>query len=501
MTMTGGTVLVGGVLRRSVDAGTSGRRAHLVGAALGGALGAVVWWIMHDALGDDALISVAYARTLAESGTWGVFPGITANTQTSPLNVWLLAGGMWLLPRPIVVVGLLLVVCLAVLGWLLVDLVRRAGARDGAGWLAVAVVGTSPVLASTVGLEAYLGATVLVAVCLAASGGRVVLTGLGVGLAVLTRPDLAVPAGVLALALVLVARRRVVTLAAAALVAAAVALPWHVWSWFALGDAVPDTTWVRTGDRSGSTILGSVPGWIEAFPAAGIGSVLPVAVALGAAVLAVIHRARAWARTALLLVAAGWAHLGAMETIHAQGAGWYYAPVVACSAAAAALAIGALAPRRTPELLTGAVVVAALGATLVAGPVPWRSAPLVANMALTSEYAQIGQELSGLTGGRPVQGPGELGALAFHSTVPVLDFLSEPARTDAVMARRAAEGGLRTTLMRWSTEHRRPSTPIETRWRLRFIDPRTSSDRVVKVWPVVSPRGHTGQVVLVESGP
>lgn len=499
MTMTGGPV-VAGTERRGVDSPPVDRRPRVLGAAIGGALGATSWWVMHDALGDDALISVAYARTFADSGTWGVFPGITANTQTSPLNVWLLAAGTWVVGRPIVVVGVLLTVCLAVLGWLLVDLARQVGAPESSGWMAVALVGTSPVLASTVGLEAYLGAVVLIGLCVAASTGRGVTTGLAGGFAVLTRPDLAVPAVILALGLILVARCRAASLVRAASVAVIVALPWHVWSWLFLGDAVPDTTWVRTGDRSGSTILGSVPAWLAAFPLAGAASLLPVAAALVAVVPALRHAREAWARTALLLVGAGWAHLAAMEVIHAQGAGWYYAPVVSCSAAATALVVGASAPARASAIGASAVIAVAIGGLAVSGPLPWRSAPLVANMALTSQYALIGQELSSLTGGQPVEGPGELGALAFHSQVPVLDFLSEPARTDAVMADQAARGGLRAFLMGVSTDHRRTATAIDTRWHLRFIDPRTSSERVVKVWPVVSPRGYPGQVVLVDSG-
>ena len=44
-----------------------------------------------NALIDDAFITMQYAKTLLESGTWGFFPNHVSNSATSPLNVILLA--------------------------------------------------------------------------------------------------------------------------------------------------------------------------------------------------------------------------------------------------------------------------------------------------------------------------------------------------------------------------------------------------------------------------
>jgi hypothetical protein len=478
----------------------SGLRDPVIGALLGAVVGAGVCWLMQRALGDDALITVSYARTLAESGTWGVFPGITANTQTSPLNAWLLAAGMVLFHQPLLVAFGFAVICLAACGWLAVVLTRRTDVAPAGGWLAVAVIGTSPVLTATVGLEAYLGAAVLLGLAVAAFSGRVVATGLLCGLAVLTRPDLAVPAAVLALGL-LAAHRRIWTLPAVVGLAAVVALPWHVWSWFHLGGAVPDTTWVRTGDRSGPTILPAVVGWLRESPVATGASALPVALALVAALVAATRPRRPWAVAVLLLVVAGWAHLGALELIGAQGAGWYYGPVVACSAAALGIAVAAAGRSVLAGVGVGVVAVLAGAGVVMSGALPWTSAPLVANLALTSQYAEIGQELPALTGGAPVAGPGELGALAFYAApVTILDFLSEPSRTDEVMRERAAEGGLRADLMRLDEQHRRAVPPISTPWSLDFVDPAAAKGRVVRVWPVTSPAGGRSTLVLTYRG-
>jgi hypothetical protein len=41
---------------------------------------------------DDAFITMTYARNLRDHATWGLIPGRTANTATSPLNVLAIAG-------------------------------------------------------------------------------------------------------------------------------------------------------------------------------------------------------------------------------------------------------------------------------------------------------------------------------------------------------------------------------------------------------------------------
>jgi hypothetical protein len=482
-----------------------GRRDQAIGALIGAVAGVVVCWLMQRAFSDDALITVSYARTLAESGTWGVFPGITANTQTSPLNAWLLAAGTLLVDQPLLVACAAAVGCLAACGWLAVELARRVGVAPAGGWLAVGLIGTAPVLTSTIGLEAYLGAAVLLGLALAALGGRVVATGLLCGAAVLTRPDLAVPAAVLALGLLaspVPPRRRPAALGVAAGLAALVALPWHVWSWFHLGGFVPDTTWVRTGDPTGATILPAVLRWGQAFPLATLASALPVVLALVAAAIALPRmRREGWAGAVVLLVAAGWAHLLALEAIGAQGAGWYYGPVVACSAAALGITVAALGRTAAACVATGVVGALAAAGVATSGVLPWTSAPLVANYALTSQYVEVAQQLPALTGGQPVAGPGELGALAYYGApVVVLDFLSEPSLTDEVMRERAAGGGLRAQLMQLSGLHRHTAPPIATRWSLDFVDPARATGRVVRVWDVETARGGRSALVLTDRG-
>lgn len=54
-------------------------------------LAAGAFALVRGALIDDAYITLAYVRTLALHGEWGVSPGLPANSATSPLNVLLQA--------------------------------------------------------------------------------------------------------------------------------------------------------------------------------------------------------------------------------------------------------------------------------------------------------------------------------------------------------------------------------------------------------------------------
>ncbi|MGH3798378.1 MAG: hypothetical protein ACRDSP_26320 [Pseudonocardiaceae bacterium] len=94
---------------------------------------------------------------------------------------------------------------------------------------------TSPVLASTIGLETVLGIGLLIGLVRYGTGGRWLPAGLTGGLLILTRPDYAVLAVVAALMLPALRRR----VAVAAAVATAVAAPWFVASWGLAGQHRP----------------------------------------------------------------------------------------------------------------------------------------------------------------------------------------------------------------------------------------------------------------------
>jgi len=370
-----------------------------------------------------------------------------------------------------------------------------------------------------VGLETYLGAAALVGVARYAAAGRPDLTGVLCGLAVLCRPDLAVPGAVLALVLKhkhgsrrraspaqpaarLAGARRSLALAGLVVAtAAALALPWHLFSWFALGGFVPDTLWLKTLEPSfgvgGPTML-TAPATLYAahWPVATALTALPVALGVCAAGWVVRWWRQPGPQLVLALLAAGWAHYVAMVAIGATPYAWYFAPLVACSTVAVAVAAAYLSPR--PTAISTVVLTALCLAT--AGPMPWDTPPIYGNIATTAQYATIGSQLAPLTHGQPVAGPGEVGDLAFYSSVPVVDAYGDRAVAKPYLDQRYQHAGLMLrAFLRWNWAHRIDPPPPKLRYRLSYASLGLPPGRVVASWPIVTPTRTTpDQVVLTE---
>lgn len=456
---------------------------------------------------DDALITLSYARNIAQHGCWCLTTGIPANTATSPLNVWLLAGLTWLTGGAFVAVGLLLAGCFALIAWWLYDLGSRGSARRGsagpgtarrgaarysgalAATVGVPLLASAPVLSSSVGLETVLAATVLLGVVHCGHRRRVVACGVVCGLAVLTRPDLAVAVVVAVLVLVL-ARRWWVGLAALS-IGAVVALPWHLFTWWRFGSALPATLPVKAeqpGWGDGTIHLAeSLPMYLAAWPTS---TVLTLA-ALGLGVLAAIVGAvyRRWAPVAL--VAAGGADLAAMAATAQSPASYYVGPAVGCAVLAAALVAS-----RMRWALPLPVLLLVAGAAFTLSWPGWSTgmAPLRQNWASNAEYAAIAAELP--TDG-VILSTAEIGALAFYCQdrgCTVVDpWLADPGRTNQyVAAWRAAH--------RWADvnwRHYHPPQPVPVRWRLDFsysVPPQPTD------WPITGAGGLPGVARLSPAG-
>src|SRR3954466_8147400 len=99
------------------------RRADLWWAIPGALVGAVVVYVAHRGLVDDAYITLSYARNVAEHLHWGMIPAEESNTATSPLNVILLAIATWITAvtgalRPVLALGIVTAVLSAAMaGW------------------------------------------------------------------------------------------------------------------------------------------------------------------------------------------------------------------------------------------------------------------------------------------------------------------------------------------------------------------------------------------------
>ena len=141
----------------SAEPAKASHRAPWWLAAYGAGVGVLLFVVVRHAMPDDALISLSFARNLAEHGCWCLTTGIESNTATSPLNVGLLAVLVVVTGHAFVAAGVLLAACLAAsAAWL-----DALGGR-WAALLGVALLASSPVLTSSVGLETYLAAAILI---------------------------------------------------------------------------------------------------------------------------------------------------------------------------------------------------------------------------------------------------------------------------------------------------------------------------------------------------
>ena len=422
-------------------------------AAGGGAVaGALLFLVAHQGILDDGYITLSYAKTLAFHGSWGLTEFRTANTATSPLNVWLLALGTVVTHRPVVAIGLVLIASIAATAGFLSTIAARV---DVGRWLlpglGVGLLVVNPLFASTVGMETYLGLAVLVGVARYALDGRAMATGVLCGLAVLTRPDLAVPAGVLVLGL-LVSRapRRLRAAGMVAGVAALVALPWHVFSWFVLGGFVPDTFAIKTAAGQfgpGETFTTGPYGMAQIWTRAFVLIAVPVVVGLAAMVASAV----AWCRGALTSAgraalgfgAAGVAHYGAYTLVGVPPYHWYYTPSVGLLTLCAAITAAVAAHRVLSLVLVSAGLFIGLTAgTQLAVALPWDEPVIYGNWATSQQYAAVGQGVGrAVPRGETVGGFGEIGTVAFFCNCDIIDPFTDRSTALEIVREREAKAG------------------------------------------------------------
>jgi hypothetical protein len=477
----------------------------LLAAAGGGLLGGLLFLVAFRGMPDDSYITLGYARNLVEYGHWGLTPFRDANSATSPLNVWLLAGGILVTGRPVVAVGLVLVVATAATAvWAagLADAVRlRRGVVAG---LVVGLLVTSPIFAAVVGMEAFLAAALLVGVVRYGVVLRTVPAGVLTGLAVLTRPDLALPASVVLAVLFLAPSPRSWRGFVGALaLAVAVALPWHVWSWFALGSFVPDSLVIKADqDVPDGEAFASGPAFLFArWP--GTTVLVGVVVAVGlvallaAAVACLRGRGRPADRVVVACGLAGLAHYAAYAALGVAPYTWYYCPSLTLLTVCAALGAAGLAAR-TGVVVTGLVLVAGVSTGLQIAPgVPWAAPVIFGNWATAEQYLAVGRELgAALPPGASVQTTGEIGVLAFACRCDVVDGFADQAHVMVQVDQLEARSGpLARAVLRLNYRYADRTPPRPFGYTLRW-EPGEGPG-----WPTTPPGRGYGRFVLGPPGP
>lgn len=436
-------------------------------ALLGAAAGVAVLLVMRDRLPDDTYITLSYARNLAEHGHWGLIEARTANTATSPLNVWLLAAGIVVTGSPIAALGAVLVGSLAVAGWWADELARAVGASRLLPVGLVAVLATSPLLLSTVGLESYLAAALMVGLLRYGSAGRPVATGLVAGLAVLCRPDLALVAMVVVLA-VPAARPQWWR---SGLVAVAVALPWHLWAWFALGGFVPDTLLFKAGEvevwDAGFSFANGPLLYLKLFPVATLLALAPAVAGL-LALLGWVDRPHPARPVAVAAGLAAVAHYAVYSLLATAPYAWYYVPSLTGLAVCAGLLLATLPAQRAAAAVTTLLVLASVG-FLEQRPNDGLG-PIVYNYGTAAQYAAMGAELGRVIGPtEPILDGIEIGTVAFFCRCTILEHFTDPAIARRLIDERTAGAGpLKRALVNLNFAHRPPASIPPTTWQVVF---------------------------------
>jgi hypothetical protein len=425
----------------------------------GAVLGAAVFLVVRGSLTDDGYITLAYAKNLAVHGEWGLIPGSPANSATSPLNVLLLAaltlvtrvsGG----PHPVVALGILTVLCGAVLGWAWLRLGRALALPAAAGVLGVTLVLLNPFVLSAIGLEVLLIPAALLVLTVFALEGRPLLFGVTAGLTILTRLDLVVFVVVIAVSAPAIRRRLLPAAGCAALTAA----PWFAVSWVAFGSFVPDTLVIKQLQAGLFAPWTYSTGPVMYY----VGWPVTVLVSFVPALLGVVALA-GWAATRF---GVRWPEFPALGPLAALAGGgilyyvaysflgvgpfhWYYvAPMTAASAfAVAAFGSWFAQARRRPALrgappalalgLTGVLVLAGAAVDAAQG-LPWKSPVIFGNWAGSTDYARVGTELGARLDGASVASPGEIGTLAYFCECAILDEFSDRGRAVALVEQRIA---------------------------------------------------------------
>jgi hypothetical protein len=402
-----------------------------------GIAASIVYWGIHRALADDGYITLAYAKTLAFHGTWGMVPHHPANSATSPLNVLLLAAGTVVTRRPLLALGLVFVASNVVIAWTTARTARRLDISQLTAVFAVAIILFNPFVLSSTGLESIVIAAMLSALLCCTVEERPAAFGIVAGLALLTRLDLVIFVVPLFLSSRLLLRRWLTVIG----ITAAVTAPWFVPRWLINGSAIPDTFVIKTLQQQWgtNTFANGTTRFMDWFGAKARTSfaifLLGGFVILGWIIFTLIrdHRIdRRFLPVIALAVGAG-AYFAAYSALGVPPYHWYYCPTIEGASIAVAVTIGVIAQRigrATHHPNWAALCFLPLAALLVGQMLviqhhgfPWRKEPIVYfNWAEPGHYKTMAKLLHDRVGDKTVYAGGEIDSFAdSRFDVPMID--------------------------------------------------------------------------------
>lgn len=421
------------------------RRSLLVGVSAVSALAAVLFWLLHDALIDDAYITLTYARNLAFHFHWGMLPGQVSNTATSPLNVLVVGAVTALVRDPMAALAVVYVGTAAALTAGLAALGRNVGVGQRLAWAGGPLLLLNPLLASALGMETTLAVALLVFLTLAAVRADARAFGIVAGLTVLTRLDLAVFVVLLFLARPALWRG----VGGVAGWGALVTLPWFTFSWIVLGSAIPDTLVIKQNQGWGSFGQGLVVRYGEMFPWAILGTLVVPMLGLLALLSWPLWRSQKGVRRTGVVAALGLggaAYFVVFLLLDVPPYFWYYGPTVGAFTICGALLLalvgsgGPVPGRRVRVALMIAIALVPSGIGWVGRAqeaVPFSHVLVHDNWGRAGQYKHLARDLRETVGDATVRaGPIEIGSIVYYCRCEVVQNFSDRGRIAGLIAER-----------------------------------------------------------------
>jgi len=406
--------------------------------------------LFQNALVDDAFITLCYSRSLLESGTWGLFPGCTANSATSPLNVFLLAATALLAGTLTDAVKWLTLAYFVLLFLILERISLSLFEKRLFGYVTFVALIANPLLISTMGLESFLFTVLFLALILMYLREKWSIFAVIAGLLTLSRPE-----GALAFLLFLVLVPNITVLFQVMGLYILCIAPWYIFSWIHLGSILPDTFFIKTfgGSWTGWTFSDGIILYLKTYPVETVLSLL----FLPLLPMLFIRTAKKWALCAVVFTF-GSLHFVFYSLLGVAPFHWYYTPeqisIIFLGALALISNYYACHHHRKAILLRSLVFCYALLPVLGMLYLLERDgfyleeAPIHSNWATHAQYRKVASSLRDLIANEPTRVRVEVGTLAFYSKCHLINEYTDRSWIENAFPIRPTDTGLISSLLK-----------------------------------------------------
>jgi hypothetical protein len=301
-----------------MEEGSRSRRDWVVILLLG-AIALYCGWIHRSFATDDAFITYRYARNIARGDGFVYNLNEPVLGTTTPLYTLFLALWGWLTGQDIRLVSHVVSMLSLWIGAILLYYLEKDSGTLLASAISFVFI-SNPLLVSAVGMETCFLSMLLLSALTTFLKGRLVLTGMLLGLLILTRYEMALFAGILAMHFLVKHRRIPFWL----MPTAAVLLAWMAFAWLTFGNVIPQSALAKLAAAKHPFIVGAFVWWrVYAAESAWYNLVLPLAL-LGC--YAAVRSRKGGQANVFILAWSGIYFVAA--SLVAGSFPWYYGPLI-----------------------------------------------------------------------------------------------------------------------------------------------------------------------------